>query len=60
MEMLKVKVMPVQRAALRVLLSSRRASTSICAPSGMNFTAFDRRIEQGPLTVVSRSGSFEE
>jgi hypothetical protein len=59
MGMLKVKVMPVSRAAMRVLLSSHRASTSICAPSGMNFTAFDRKIEQGLLTVVSRSGAME-
>jgi hypothetical protein len=57
--MLKVKVMPVSRAAMRVLLSSRRANTSICAASGTNFTALDRRIEQGLLTVVSRSATIE-
>jgi hypothetical protein len=40
-------------------LSSHRANTSICAPSGMNFTAFDRRIEQALVTVVSRLGTME-
>jgi len=59
MGMLKVKVMSVSRTEIRVLLSSHRARTSICAPSRMNFAALARRIEQGLLHGPAQIGPME-